>query len=202
MYQSYRLQPRERLITIGPMMDEAAWNDRLRRARRVVGMTQAALAQAAGISMQTVRAYERRRRHPTRPHLVAMLDALRVERGERNTILTSAGFAADGRSLRPPGDDLAFTRAEAGAEVRCYRWPAFVTDEFATVVSANRAAETLWAVDVAEELADAIDRNLLTVLSNPRFADHVLNWEEAVTIVISVFKGHHRGGEDLDHPSP
>ncbi len=201
MYHSNHLQRGERLFTIA-RMDGSDWNDRLRRARRAVGMTQAALGRAAGLSMQTVRAYERRRRHPTRPHLIAMLDALRVERSERNEILASAGFASEGHSRALGAVDFAFTAAEAADEVRCHRWPAFVTNEYATVLAANRATEALWSMHFARHRGDVAERNLLTVLSNARLAECVLNWEEAVARVISVVKGQSGSAEDLDHPSP
>jgi transcriptional regulator with XRE-family HTH domain len=183
---------------------EKDWSERLRRARRAAGMTQAALGERAAISTQTVRAYESARRHPSRAHLVAMLDALRTERGERNRILEAAGFAPDGLALRPPLGTVRFTSDEAAAEIERYRWPAFVTDEFARLLAANRAAQQLWQVDLAQEQQplDPAQFNLLTVLANPRFADRLANWEEAMSILASVFKGHHRGPEDIDRPSP
>jgi transcriptional regulator with XRE-family HTH domain len=201
MYHSNCLQRRERLSTIAGM-EESDWNDRLRRARRAAGMTQAAVGHAAGLSMQTVRAYERRRRHPTRPHLVAMLDALRVERGERNAMLASAGFAGDADAQRGGTSDGTFSTAEAADEVRHYRWPAFVTNEYATVLAANRATQGLWSTPFGRHRSDMAERNLLTVLSNSHLAKCLLNWDEALTRVISVVKGHAGGGEDLDHPSP
>lgn len=166
-------------------------------------MTQAALGEAAGLSMQTVRAYERRRRHPTRPHLLAMLDALGVERGERNTILASAGFAGDRHG--PPfggGDHVAFSPTEAAKEIARYQWPAFVTNEHATILAANRAAQALWSLNVSAKRADDAERNLLTVMMTSSLVDCVVNWDEVLTCVISVIKGSRPGGENIDDPSP
>lgn len=113
----------------------------------------------------------------------------------------SAGFAPDGLSVRPQAPDLMFTREEAAAEIERYAWPAFVADEFMEVVAANRVAQRLWGVDLRYEFTGPLERNLLTVASNPRFADRCLNWDEAVSVMISVFKGHHRGPEDVESPS-
>jgi putative transcriptional regulator len=183
-------------------MEEGNWSDGIRGARRAAGLTQRALAELTGISLQTVRAYERRRRHPSRAHLVAMLDVLRTERGERNRILSEAGFAPDGMALRPPVPDLLFSEDEAAREIERYGWPVFVTDEFARMVGANQPAQRLWRVDLSRELLDPAERNMLTALANPRIADHIANWDEVASVVASVFKGHHRGGEDIEQPSP
>lgn len=42
---------------------------------------------------------------------------------------------------------------------------------------------------------------MLAVSSNPRFADKV-NWDEMVSVAIAVFKGHHRGPEEIERGSP
>ncbi|MHB8516146.1 MAG: helix-turn-helix domain-containing protein [Dehalococcoidia bacterium] len=183
-------------------MSDVEWSEQLHRARRAVGLTQTEVAALAGLSMQTVRAYERRRRHPTRYHLVAMLDALRVPRGERNAILTSAGFAPD--DCRPPSQapPLAPNSTEAAEETERVPWPAFVVDEFATLLSANRVAQRLWGIEPACELAQPAARSLLAVLSEARLADRIANWDEAFSIVVAVFKGRHPRAEDLDHPDP
>ena len=102
----------------------------------------------------------------------------------------------------PDRTTLAFTATEAADEVGCYRWPAFVTNEYAMVLAANRATNALWSVDFARSRSAGPERNLLAVISGARFAQCVLNWEEAVTRVISVVKARPGGGEDLDHASP
>lgn len=119
-------------------------------------------------------------------------------------MLESAGFAPDERSF-VPSDRLraeTYTQADAIAAVSCYRWPAFVVDKFLGVVAANQAAQTLWGVDLDREFEDALDRNLLSVATNPRFADRIANWEEAVGHVVAARKAHDWAPEQLEAPSP
>jgi transcriptional regulator with XRE-family HTH domain len=177
------------------------WRVLLREARERLGLSQADLAQRAGLSPETVRAYEMKNRHPDYMRLRRLLDELGLERSQRNQILRAVGFPADGYFLRPQNDDLMFTKEEAAAEVERYPWPSFVSDEFAHVPWANAAARVLWGVDLEREFTDPVDRNLLSVASNPRFAERCLNWDEAVGTIVSVFKGHHRGPQDVEQPT-
>jgi hypothetical protein len=62
--------------------------------------------------------------------------------------------------------------------------------------------QRLWGVDLQREYTDVAERSLLAVASDPRFADQLANWDDAIGTLVSVFKGHHRGLEDLDNPSP
>src|SRR3990172_7711109 len=119
----------------------------LREARKALRLSQRAVALAAGVSPQTVKAYELGLRRPSRALLTAILDALKVERGERNRILLAAGFAPDGLSLRPRAADLAFSLQEAAAEVGGQPWPDFVASELMEVLAANRVAERLWGTE-------------------------------------------------------
>jgi transcriptional regulator with XRE-family HTH domain len=178
------------------------WQAELREARQALGLSQRALAAAAGVAAQTVKSYELGLRRPSRELLSAILTALKLERTKRNRILMAAGFAPDGLALRPQNADLMFSEQEAAQEAERQRWPAFVLNEVMEVVCANRVAQQLWGVNLGGEFPNSLDRNLLGVASNPRFADRCVNWDEAIGVMISVFKGHHRGAEDLDQPSP
>jgi hypothetical protein len=80
-------------------------------------------------------------------------------------------------------------------------WPAFVLNEMSEVVVANATALSLWGVDL-RDYPTIGDRSMLSFVSDPRFADRIANWDEAVGTIASVFKGHFRGAEDLDDPSP
>ena len=178
------------------------WSVELRRARKALRLSQRALADLAGVAPQTVKAYEHKLRHPSRALLTAVLDALKLERGGRNQILMSAGFAPDGSQLGPdrtPGYMLTLDEATQMAE--CCRWPSFVLDEFMEVLAANSAAQRLWGVDLRSEFTGPLDRNLLGVASNPRFADRCVNWSQVVGTMVGVFKGHHRGPETFESPS-
>lgn len=179
------------------------WRSLLAESRRTLRLSRKELAERAGVSVAAVKAYELGPRHPSRERLTAILDALKVERGARNSILAAAGFLPDGLSLVPGEPRGTFTRDEAAAVVRAARWPAFLLDEWASIIEANEAAQRLWGVDLTTEFTGPVDRNLLSVASNPRFADRCLNWSEAVGTVISVFKQKDWGRpERLDDPSP
>ena len=181
-------------------MDE--WHLMLARARIRLGVSQADLAARAHVSYASVKAYEQGKRHPSRPYLTAMLDALKIDRVERNLIMAAAGYASDGLSFRPTNDDLTFTVEEAAREIERYQWPAFIVDEMMGVPCANRMAQRLWGVDLDREFLDPVERNLLSVASNPRFAERCVNLDEILAVMVAVWKGHHRGPESLDDPSP
>jgi transcriptional regulator with XRE-family HTH domain len=179
------------------------WRLELREARRNVRLTQEALANIAGVGPDTVRSYESGRREPTRERLTALLDALKLDRKDRNRILAGAGFATDGAEVGPWSYwNFMFTPAEAASYADELPWPAFVCSEMMEVVHANAAAQALWGVDLRTEFLDPVERNLLSVASNPRFASRCTNLPEAMEIMAAAFKGHHRGPEDLASPSP
>lgn len=175
----------------------------LAAARAKLGVEQAELAARAHISLPSLKAYETGRRHPSQPYLTAIMDALKVDRTERNKILGAAGYASDSYELGPWSDSrFMFSIEEATAAIDGYPWPAFLSNEMMEVVSANRAAQQLWSVDLTAEFLDPIERNLLSVASNPRFAERCTNLPEVLLVMCSVLKGHHRGAEVLDNPSP
>jgi transcriptional regulator with XRE-family HTH domain len=66
----------------------------MRSAREERRLTQRRLGELAGISSETVRAYERGARFPRRKQLLSILDALNVDSAKRKAILEGAGFAA------------------------------------------------------------------------------------------------------------
>ena len=95
-----------------------------------------------------------------------------------------------------------FTRDEAAAFIEQYEWPAFLLGEMLDLMAANAAAQRLWRVDLTREFLHPGDRNLLSVVSDPRFGTRLANMPDALRVMASVFKGHHRGAETLDEPSP
>jgi transcriptional regulator with XRE-family HTH domain len=179
------------------------WFKMLSAARTKLGVDQAALAARAGISLGSLKAYETGRRHPSRPYVTAILDALKVDKSERNQILAAAGYASDFYQLGPWSDgQFMFTAEEATEFIAGYPWPAFVLNEMMEVVAANDAAQRLWAVDLRTEFLGPLERNLLGVASDPRFAERCTNLPEVLTLMASIMKGHYRGPETLDEPSP
>jgi transcriptional regulator with XRE-family HTH domain len=177
------------------------WRQSLREARTRERLSRAALARTASVSPETVRNYEDGRRPATAPTLKKLLDALKLERGARNQLLLDAGFAPDGFTLRP-SYNLDYTIEQAADLIETYAWPSFVMNEMHEVLAANATAQELWGVDLRHEFADPIERNLLSVASNPRFAERCVNWDEAVGVIAAGFKSHTRGPEDIDAPSP
>jgi hypothetical protein len=131
-----------------------------------------------------------------------MLDAMKLEREERGTILTAAGYAYDWDELGPVEGDLDYDLDGAQGAIDRTPWPAFVVNENVEVVAANAAVQQVWGVDLRNEFGELTERNMLVMASNPRFASHIVDWEESVGTIVAMFKGHHRGAETLDDPSP
>jgi len=181
----------------------AEWFRMLTEARIRLGLSQAELAARAHVSLASVKSYEQGRRHPSRPYLIAMLDALQIDRGWRNEILSAAGFSPDGLAVRAHNiEEWQFTPLEAELEIADYAWPSFVLTERMEVIAANAVSQALWGVDLRREFVDPIDRNLLSVASNPRFAERVVNWDQAIETIAGSWKGYHRAEESLTSPTP
>jgi transcriptional regulator with XRE-family HTH domain len=160
------------------------------------------LARLSGISPETLRAYETGRRKPSRQNLDAVLDALNLDRTQGNRIRLALGLAPDTRDYGTPGVADQYTIPELEIELERLPWPAFAANEFIEVVAANRAVQKLWDVDLSREFMDLTERNLLRQASTPRFAERCVNWDEVVGLMVSTWKGHHRGPESLETPSP
>jgi transcriptional regulator with XRE-family HTH domain len=188
--------------TDGVQVAGADWRKRLRSARRTLGLSQDALAKLAGLSQETIRGYESGRRRPRREHLADVLSALRLEHVERRRIIEDAGFAPDPRVDADLMARISHTIESAAAECERHDWPAFVTNEFADVVGANTVVQRLWGIEMPGPGSGMVERNLLSVASDPHFADHLINWEEAFGTILSVFKAHDWAPEDIDQPGP
>jgi transcriptional regulator with XRE-family HTH domain len=180
----------------------ADWRKRLRHARKTLGLSQKTLATLAGLSYETVRGYENGHRRPRREHLADVLSALRLEHVERRRIIEDAGFAPDPRVDAALMARISHTIESATAECERHGWPAFVTNEFADVVGANTVVQRLWGIEMPGFGSGLVERNLLSVASDRRFADHLLNWEEAMTVILSVFKAHDWAPENIEQPGP
>jgi transcriptional regulator with XRE-family HTH domain len=169
------------------------WGDQLRAAREAVGLSRAALAERSGVSGESLRAYETGRRRPTRAGLTAVLDGLALDPATRNTILRDAGFSPDGTWIGQQADQPDHSLEEAVAVIERTAWPMHVNTETFQVLAANQAAQRVWGVDLAVEYPDPIDRNMLAILSTPRFADRILNWDEAMAMAAAMVKGGYGG---------
>src|SRR5690606_4365543 len=171
------------------------WAEQLKELRLSLKLSRQALAALAGVSPQTIKAYELGLRSPSQANLTAILDALRADRYLRNDILIGAGFAPDGGRLGPANDDYMFTLEEAREAIMGRPWPAHVNNELMEVLAANELMQRVWDVDLDREYNTPVERHMLTVAATPRFADRILNGKEMVSVGIAVMKGHHRGPE-------
>ena len=106
-----------------------AWHAQLRNAREDLGLTQSGLANLAGVSRDTIRAYEQGRRRPTRQALDAVLSALRLDRLEANQIRHALGFASDYLRLGQLDPTFMFSQDELTGWMEQTPWPQFVMDE-------------------------------------------------------------------------
>ncbi len=184
---------------------ESTWRLRIKHERTHLGLTQAELGFAAGLSAEAIRKYERGGRTPTRRHLLDILEALHVPPRRVREILADAGFVPEPGPV--PSDSLtgyAYPLAEARIEIERSSWPRFVTGGAMDVLAANRAANDLWGVDVAGELRrrDRAGAHVIPAMAESWFAGHVANFDELLGVVISVLKGIPDGAAALDDPSP
>ena len=128
------------------MNQRPRWSTLIAFARESVGLSQERLALVSGVSLGSVKAYEQGRRHPSRAQLAAMLDAMKISRAIRNEVLSTAGFAIDVELIPDPALRR-LKREEAMAEINNYRWPSFLINEHAEILSANVAGRKLWRIE-------------------------------------------------------
>ncbi len=130
----------------------SVWSQRLQAARKALNISRVELATRAGMSAQTVKAYELGLRRPSRLLLTALLDTLKLDRSVRNEVLEAVGFAPDGRLLGPDrAPNYVFTTDEALEHIEALPWPAFVFNDVIEVVVANKMAQQIWGVDLETE---------------------------------------------------
>ena len=157
-----------------------AWSVLLRNARRSVGLSQAEAAGRAGLSESSFKAYEGGRRDPSRPRLIAILDALDVNQTDRNAVLSAAGSPsrriARGPSPDPQHAALARDRRDPSLPLACVR-----RQRAYEIVDANAAGRRLWRLDPTTPGVTHVERNALAFATDAEVASHVVNWEESVS---------------------
>ena len=149
------------------------------------------LAAATLLGAASIKAYEARDPSSFGAALARILDGLNADVFTRDEIMKEAGYVPDGLSPSFRLADEWFSLEEACAEIAHAPIPVCVTTEFMEVVGANAMVQRLWEVDLARELHGPFERSLLAMLSTPRVGDHLLNWEEAISVGISIVKAHH-----------
>jgi len=90
----------------------------------------------------------------------------------------------------------------AVAECERHQWPAFVTNKYAEVCGANSVFQRLVGIDLRGTGGAPGERNLLSVASDPSFAEHLLNWDETLGTRISYFKASDVAPNGSERPDP
>jgi transcriptional regulator with XRE-family HTH domain len=177
----------------------AVWSDNLRALREKEQLTRQQLAQLASVAPATVKAYELGHRNPSRQLLTALLAALKADTHSRARILEGAGFAADGATPAERLNNDYFTFEEAVEEIARSPFPACVSNEVMEVMAANPLMLQVWEI---EDIASGFESSMMSMLSWPRVADRIENWDEAVSLVISIVKGHYGGDAAITEANP
>lgn len=86
-------------------MDASTLAARIRELREAAGMTQAGLAEAAGLTARAVEGLERGRGMPRLDTACALADAMGVDVGELRRPPCAVGRRAPGRPPRKPAED-------------------------------------------------------------------------------------------------
>ena len=176
---------------VGTAAAGPGWSGIIRAERLRLGMTQADLADRVGLDVETVRKYERGTRLPPRETLERILEVLQASHSTAHRALIDRGFYHTDQRF-PTGRDSAyyFREPELQGFMDGFPWPVFVANELAEVVAANRAAQALWGIDLAEWAArrGRARANLLVAMSEPHFARRLVNRDEILRRFVALYK--------------
>ena len=180
------------------------WRGELRAGREQLRLSRAQLATLADVPANTLRRWEDGTRMPTESRLRRVLDALRLTGEIENGILAGAGYEPRDTffpTYKFPG--YFYSVDELQSEVERVAWPEFVLDNSLGLIAANVSAQALWGIDFLEERGKRAraQMNLLSVASDRKFADRLLNWDACLTVMAGVFKGHPIAPGSLDEPN-
>ena len=177
------------------------WRASLREFRTARHLSQNDVAQLSNLSTASVRAYENGSRHPTPEALAAMITAIGLTPEQAAPIRAGAGYTVDLRWLMS-GRYTPSTIEELTERAERYAWPVWITNIAGQILVENRAFRTCLGKELADSFAaDPAQRNFISAASNPLFADRVVNWDQAVSFMISVAKGETRTEHNLERPS-
>lgn len=169
-----------------------AWQADIRAARRERRVSLKDLAADAGISPETLRAYEHDRRRPTRSNLLAVLGALALPAADANDILQRAGFAPE-PALYAPDEfpDYDFRVEEVQRFLDGRPWPAMATDARMRVLAANISMQALWGMDFKREKRRRTPEEitLFAIAGDYNFVEHITNWVEVLRAYAAINKG-------------
>ena len=92
------------------------------------------------------------------------------------------------------------TVEEASKVVALRVWPSMLLNEKLEVLATNRAGLRMLQVG-PERLTYPIGRSLLTIVMEPQIGQRLVNWDDAVSGMIALFKAHMDRAESIDEPS-
>ncbi|MCA9830470.1 MAG: helix-turn-helix transcriptional regulator [Dehalococcoidia bacterium] len=170
-----------------------AWHQTLRHLRESVGLSRIDAAARANVSPITLKAYELGTRNPSRESLAALLTALQADPLTRAGVLEGAGFARDGEISASQRLSPWHTFDEAAAVCFQTPIPSCLTNQFMELVAANGLLQRVLEEDLNHSRTGHYERSFLAMLTRRSVADHLLNWDEAMTIPIRIAKGHYGG---------
>lgn len=164
----------------------------LKASRMARTLTQHELAATSGISSGSISSYEEGRRLPDGPMVDRLAVAMDLPRAEHDQLRRAAGlrglpddFEAALKKGRGPVDTI-------WDEVQATNWVTLVLNERREIVAWNRLANRTSELDLGS--LTQFQRGLLRMASTPHFGAHLLNWDELIGRLITIFKGE---GSDL-----
>ncbi len=177
----------------GVSVETNSWSRRLRLLREARGTKRADLAEACGVSHQSVYSYESGRRRPTRETLDGILRVLGARTREADIIRYELGF-----STETPPPHLYLKRSDPQQYVHEVPWPEFVTSRTNRSMGANNTARYFMAwmnrfrgqgtrTDLPKP---GLARAICASAFDPRLP-YIVNLEEVLTNGISMWKWLH-----------
>ncbi len=157
----------------------------LREWRAAQGLSQLALALAAGVSSRHLSFIETGRAEPSRAMVLRLAETLDVPLRERNALLTAAGFAAQFRESGLDDVDLAPVRRALGLVLRSHEpYPALVVDGVWNVLLANASFERLLPALLPAEALPRPPYNVMRLTFDPAgLRPFIANWEQVAHVL-------------------
>jgi len=173
----------------------------LAQLREQAGLTQKALAAAAGLGHSTVASWELGRRSPRDGDLVEKLRVpLKASAHEMDTLYKSAGLPLPRRGLANQLESDRLRLSDTASWLARYPWVCLIQNERHELLAWNRPANLVAELDLATVLPRPEDRNILWMAVLDHFRDvRLTNWDELMGGFISVVKS---GVPDLGAGAP
>lgn len=158
----------------------------LRQWRRLRGKSQFALALEASVSPRHVSFVETGRSRPSRQMVLTLATTLNVPLRERNVLLTAAGFAPIYRESALDTAELEPARQALELILRHQEpYPAVVMNRSWDLVSANRAAQTLFSTLLADAPSSGGRANIVRLVFDPgALRPWIRNWDDVAGALI------------------